>query len=133
MGSSASCGPCLLPLVVMGQFGATSGWSWVRPGVCQSCSSAKLQDASPALSPEKLSWLGRACSLTSCLPSAHFWGHIQCVWLASPLTGQEVLWSAAGPYRVNVHGASLGVLLLMGSCFGGGRCNPRPQVWEAQC
>lgn len=42
----------------------------------------------PLLSPEKLLFVGRACSQTSCLPSAHCWGHSQTgVQLSSPLPG----------------------------------------------
>ena len=47
------------------------GSSRGRTSICQRCSSTKLQDAFPVLSPEKLSPVRRACSWTSCLPPAH--------------------------------------------------------------
>ena len=47
------------------------GSSRGRTSICQRCSSTKLQDAFPVLSPEKLSPVRRACSWTSCVPPAH--------------------------------------------------------------
>lgn len=58
----------LVPVLLMGQSGATLGLAWVRPVVHQSCSGSKLQGTSPVLSSEMLLLEGRACSQIRCLP-----------------------------------------------------------------
>ena len=81
--SPGSCnGPlCLLwawfgPCVVGGRSGATVAYSWavsvLRPDACPQpiCSCTELQGALPALFPERLLWVARACSQAAprCLP-----------------------------------------------------------------
>ena len=73
----ACCGECLVPVLLVGQSGASLRLSCTRPGICQSCCSTKPQYTFFVLSPEKLSLIGRACSQARCLPTAHCWGYSQ--------------------------------------------------------
>lgn len=61
------CGQILVLVRLVFQSGATLGLSEVRPGICQSHQSAKLQGAFSVLSPEKFSFMGGACSQNNCL------------------------------------------------------------------
>ena len=49
----------------MSQSGVVLGFSWVRPGVCQSCDYTELQGALPVLSPGRSLLVGGGCSQTS--------------------------------------------------------------------
>lgn len=92
-GSFSCCGQCFVSVVLADQSGAAVYLSLIRSGVCQKCSSTKLQGTFPVSFPERLSLMGRACDQTSCLPLTPCWGcslTSLCSYL--PLTpGQESL------------------------------------------
>ena len=69
------------------------GLSWVRPGVCQSCGSTKLQSTFPVFSLEKLSLVSRAYSQTRRLPPDYScgWSWISVYRHPSLSLGQEPL------------------------------------------
>ena len=71
----ACCGQGLVIVLLVGQFRAALDLGWVRTGVCQSCSSSRLQGTLPMLSPQKLLLVGRASSEPRYLPPARCWGH----------------------------------------------------------
>ena len=71
-----ACWPNLVLILV--QSVAALGLSSVRPGVCQRCSSSKLQGVFPMLSPREAFLVGRACSQTN-------------VWSDQPTVGSTVI------------------------------------------
>ena len=106
----ACCGQCLILTVLVSQTEDTLDLNGVRPGICQRCSSTKLQGTFTVLSPEKLSVVGRACSQTSCPPPAHCWGlHRTCVCVYLSHSPD------AGHYRGCLHTARPVTLPCMGS------------------
>jgi len=119
----ACCGQGLVPVLLVGQSGANPG---LELSQTRCLSGMQQQGVFPGLSPEKLSFVGRACSQTQCLPLAHCWSHSWtglCGYLTlSP--EQESLWSGTGPCWGCLHTARLVALLWMGSSqghIGGGR------------
>lgn len=77
-GSCYQCGQCLVSLVLVNQSGTTLHLSWVIPSFCQRCSSTKLLDTFPVLSPEMF-------QSDNCLPPAHYWGSCLIgVWFSFP-------------------------------------------------
>lgn len=61
----------LVPML-LGQSGITWGLSWVRPGICQSCSSTKLQGVLMLF--QEAFFGGWDHSQTRCLLPVHYWG-----------------------------------------------------------
>ena len=70
----ACWGQGLFPLLGS-QSGPALALSWVRPGICQSCNSTKLQGCPPYFVPWETFAVGWACSQTRYLSPAHCWGH----------------------------------------------------------
>ena len=93
----ACCGQCLVPVLLVSQSGATVSLSLVRPGVCPRCSSTKLKDAFPVLSPEKLLLVGGDCSQTQLSASSPLLGlSAWRVWLSCPHPRAGVTLSGGG-------------------------------------
>lgn len=69
--SWAGCSPCAVKRPVWGCLELELGQKRRLSSYhCTKCHGALL-----TLSPERLSWVGKICSQTSCLLSAHYWGH----------------------------------------------------------
>ena len=116
----ACYGQGLVPVLLVGQSGVTLGLTWVRLGICQSCSSTKLHSILSVLSAEKFSLLGRVCNCLICLPQLTAGAAVilVCVWLSSSLPRAKVTLEWCWPCWSCLHNARLVVSLWMDSCQG---------------
>ena len=81
----------LVLILLMGQTGAMLGLSWIRLGICQSCSSIELLSALLVLSPKKLSLVSGAYLPPDICPQPTAWATvILLVWLSFPFPGAGV-------------------------------------------
>lgn len=70
---SDCCGQGLVPLLLVGQSRTTWGFTWVRPGICQRCSSTALQDTFPVCPLGSFCWWAEPAFRAAICPQC--WGH----------------------------------------------------------
>ena len=88
-----------VPLLLVGQSGATFGLSLVKPGICKRCCSTKQQGPLPVLFTEKLFLVDSLESEQMSVPSPLLGPESdRSVWLSSPLPrkGVTLYWCQAG-------------------------------------
>lgn len=94
---SDCCGQGLVPPLLVGQSRTTWGFTWVRPGICQRCSSTALQGTCRVCPLGSFCWWAESAFRATICPQC--WGQSGVCGYLSLSLGQESLWSGTGPLR----------------------------------